>query len=133
MAAIYYVESAYDPWAVRFEPAFRSTWEIDANARDSKITSATERICQQMSWGLGQILGATARRLGFKKCLTQLLQVEPNIYWSTVLVKQLSEKYRIRDDVIASYNAGRPIKDDDQYVNQSYVDKVNEVYRKVKL
>ncbi len=131
MIAIFYAESALDPFAVRFEPAFRSTWEIESNAAESLVSRETERICQHISWGLGQILGATARRLGFRKKLTHLLNVEPNIYWSTVLVKQLTERFGVRDDVIAAYNAGRPNKTGDVYVNQAYVDKVNEAYRKV--
>ena len=61
MAAIITVESAWKPFAVRFEPKFNlRTLDCAKFAKDQGITEETERMLSMCSWGLGQVMGATA-------------------------------------------------------------------------
>lgn len=58
----------WNPWAMRFEPAFDKKYEQPMH----KLP--TEEIACSTSWGLMQIMGQTARELGFTHgFLTQLL------------------------------------------------------------
>jgi soluble lytic murein transglycosylase-like protein len=56
-------ESGWDPYAVRFEPAFLSRYV--APLYTAGEISATEAYTRSMSWGLVQIMGQTAREFGF--------------------------------------------------------------------
>src|SRR5580765_127213 len=52
-------ESTWNPWAVRFEPAF-----YDRYTKPMHLTD-TEEYTRAISWGLMQIMGETAREFGF--------------------------------------------------------------------
>jgi soluble lytic murein transglycosylase-like protein len=56
-------ESAWDPWAIRYEPGFMSQY-VDPLLTAKKI-SATEAYARSFSWGLMQIMGETARERGY--------------------------------------------------------------------
>jgi hypothetical protein len=53
------VESAWNPWATRFEPAFTRFYTNPALRLQTSLE--TERQHQRTSWGLCQIMGWTAR------------------------------------------------------------------------
>lgn len=53
-------ESAWDPWASRFEPTFYERYIVNL-----KLGSATEAYSRAFSWGLMQIMGETAREDGY--------------------------------------------------------------------
>jgi soluble lytic murein transglycosylase-like protein len=58
-------ESGGDQNAVRYEKLYNNLdrpgdWAKGIQSLDTEVA------CQRMSWGLGQIMGATARRFGFK-------------------------------------------------------------------
>jgi len=57
-------ESAWNPWAVRYEPAFLSRYV--APLYTAGKLSATEAYTRAMSWGLMQVMGQVAREFGFK-------------------------------------------------------------------
>ena len=123
--AIILTESAGDPLAMRYEPGFRWTVQ-DPDGRPRTCTVKTEERLQMFSFGLMQIMGATARDLGFKGWLSELLDPKVNIKYGTLLLISLSKRYQ-GDDIIASYNAGSPrFTTSGDYVNQEYVDKVKE-------
>ncbi len=51
-----------------------------------------------------------------------------NIFLGCFYLSILSEKYSDTDDIIASYNAGKPIYKYGRYINQTYVNKVRSYY-----
>src|SRR3979490_2706227 len=56
-------ESAWNPWAIRYEPAFFSKY-VASLYTNNKI-AATEAYARGFSWGLMQVLGQVARESGF--------------------------------------------------------------------
>lgn len=126
LAAIIQTESSNNRYACRFEPHYKWVYKTKDNARDNGLTEATETVMQMTSFGLCQIMGAVARELGLKGSLFQLLDEKINLQYAAKLLKRLASKHKERDDIIASYNAGSPIKGlNGVYRNQAYVDKVN--------
>ena len=58
-------ESAWNPWAVRYEPGFLSRYV--APLYTAGKLSATEAYTRSMSWGLMQVMGQVAREFGFEE------------------------------------------------------------------
>lgn len=52
-------ESSWNPWAIRYEPAFRQRYVAPLSL------PPTEEITRSTSWGLMQVMGETAREAGF--------------------------------------------------------------------
>lgn len=126
--AIITVESAWNPWALRLEPTFSYVLDAEKHAKFSNITVATERALQRMSFGLMQLMGGTARALGFIGPLATLLDPESNVHWGLRYFVRLAQKYPLVTDQIAAYNAGSPRRDvGGLYLNQAYVEKVSNV------
>ena len=94
----------------------------------------TESVLQRTAWGLMQIMGATARNIGFEGWLTELTIPVINIAIGMKYLAGLSERYLEShgiDGVIAAYNAGSPKKTaDGKYRNQAYVDEVKSLMLK---
>lgn len=129
LGAFVAVESSGNPDAVRFEPNYRYLSDIQANADRLGISPEAEKKNQQTSWGLVQIMGATARWLGFRDPMEKLCEPETGLLWGCIYLSRLINKYKTLEDAVASYNAGSPRrKDDGSYVNQDYVDKVIHIY-----
>lgn len=63
VCAIVEQESAWNPWAVRYEPEFLARY-VAPLFTNNKI-SATEAWTRSMSWGLMQVMGQVAREVGF--------------------------------------------------------------------
>lgn len=63
VCAICEQESTWDPFAIRYEPAFMSKY-VAPLFTNNKI-DATEAYARAMSWGLMQVMGQVARELGF--------------------------------------------------------------------
>lgn len=62
-------ESSWNPWAVRFEPAFESRYVKPVNP----AMPTTLELTKAMSFGLGQIMGEVAIELGFQgRFMTEL-------------------------------------------------------------
>lgn len=125
VAAIVQVESAGSPWAIRYEPAWAA--RLDGRRGQPGVTSATERVQLSTSWGLMQVLGVTARELGFKGPFLSAL-CAPAVgleYGCRYLARQLRRYKGDVSDAIAAYNAGTARRrDDGTYVNEDYVRKV---------
>ena len=64
VCAVIEQESAWDPWAVRYEPGFLSRYV--APLYTAGKLSATEAYTRSMSWGLMQLMGQVAREFGFE-------------------------------------------------------------------
>jgi soluble lytic murein transglycosylase-like protein len=106
--AICMKESSMDPWAMRFEPGWR-WWLAPAKwARRVRVTTRTEEIAQQCSWGLMQIMGTVARERGFTGDIPQLCDVKTNLKYGCLQVKHLFARYSDVRHVLSAYNTGRP-------------------------
>lgn len=126
LEAIITVESRWNPWALRMEKNFAYVVDIERHAKFSQITAETERTLQRMSFGLMQIMGGTARSIGFIGPLATLLDPEANVHWGARYFTRLTQQYTMVTDQIAAYNAGRARRDlGGLYINQAYVEKVS--------
>jgi soluble lytic murein transglycosylase-like protein len=68
VCAIIEQESGWEPYAVRYEPSFRSRYVAPLGL------PPTEEITRSISWGLMQVMGQVARERGFTgKFLSELL------------------------------------------------------------
>lgn len=126
IAAIITIESAWNPWAMHLETRFRYLMNVANHAQATHTTIETERELQKMAFGLMQLVGGTARAIGYKGPLTLLLDPEVNIHWGSRYLRQIRVHYpnNVRDQV-AAYNAGSVRLDGaGRYVNQAYVDQV---------
>lgn len=77
--AIIQVESGWKDKIARYEKRFVYTHKVDFFAKIHKITPETENMFQKCSWGLMQIMGGTARDLGFSGWIPDLWEPEHNI------------------------------------------------------
>jgi len=63
VCAVVEQESGWNPWAMRYEPAFFSKY-VAPLYTNNKI-AATEAYSRGFSWGLMQVMGQVARETGF--------------------------------------------------------------------
>lgn len=125
IAAFVFAESDGNPDAKRFEAKFKYLIDVHDHAARLGISPEEEQKEQATSYGLMQIMGATARWLGFRDHMEKLCDPETGLVWGCLYVTRLLNRYHNLSDAIASYNEGSPRKDTDgKYFNQSYVDKV---------
>ena len=122
--AIVMTESAGDPWAIRFEPAFYDRYIV--GNKDYAKASATERMAAATSWGLMQVMGAVARERGFRgRYLSELCEPIVGLRYGVKHFYHFLAKYRDQNKAVAAYNAGSArYKPGGGFVNQDYVDKV---------
>lgn len=126
IAAIIQTESGGIPYRIRVEPTFAYLSAPERWAGRLGITKETEIVCQKISWGPMQIMGATARDLGYEDHLAELVEWDIGVYWGTLYLATRLKKYKTVKSAIAAYNAGsvKTKKDSIEFVNQAYVDKV---------
>ena len=106
--AICLKESNMDTWAMRFESEWR-WWLSPADwAVRVAVTAQTERIAQQCSWGLMQIMGTVARERGFSGDLPQLCDPKIGVAYGCKHVNYLFTRYSDVKQVLSAYNTGRP-------------------------
>lgn len=123
--AICQVESGGVSWRARYEPAWNYFYLPASYAAKLGITTETERIMQATSWGMGQVMGAVARELGFFDHLTKLALPETGIVYCIKKISELHRRYEMPNDLISAYNAGTVHHDAaGVYKNQKYVEKV---------
>lgn len=63
VCAVVEQESAWNTWAIRYEPAFFTKY-VASLYTNNKVT-ATEAYARGFSWGLMQVMGQVARETGF--------------------------------------------------------------------
>lgn len=125
VGAIICTESAGNECTTRYESGWKYFYQQDEYAKTLGITVNTEMVHQATSWGLMQIMGSVAREQGFADHLNKLTNPNTNLIYGCSFLVKLYKKYGLLPDVIASYNAGSPRKDESgNYVNHQYVDKV---------
>lgn len=108
MAAICEHESSWNTYAIRYERG----WPYVSNSKNmavlNGISQATEEVLQQTSWGLGQIMGGTARGLGWKGPLVRLCEPEIGLDYACKYFKKNCDRFPSIDKKLAAYNAGTP-------------------------
>lgn len=77
VCAVVQQESAWNQYAVRYEPAFFSRY-VAPLYTNNKI-NATEAYCRGFSWGLMQVMGEVAREFGYEGVLTTLVDPASNL------------------------------------------------------
>ena len=99
VCAVIEQESAWNPWAVRYEPGFLSRY-VGPLYTAGKL-SATEAYTRSMSWGLMQVIGQAARESGFEDpSLAELCDPAAGVEWGCrLLAKRLA---RANGDVAAA-------------------------------
>lgn len=130
ITAIVTVESSFNPWAARFEPAFLAAYVSAAVKHWEPCSNQTERILRATSFGLMQIMGEDAREFGYEDpFLTTLCEPETGLEYGCRQLAKMKTKYLDEfgwDGVIAAYNEGSPRKAaDGTWGDQAYVDAVN--------
>jgi len=126
--ALIAVESDGNPWAVRYEPAFFARY-IEAKRWPvfGAVSSETEKRLLATSFGLCQVMGVTARELGFTGAfLTQLCAPALSLDYGCRYLAQQRARYATRSLrwAVAAYNAGTPKVVNGVFVNEAYVKKV---------
>ena len=134
LRAICTVESSLDPYAVRYEPAYKYTVSPRDWASKVRLSVETEECLQKFSYGLAQIMGGVMREAGFSGYLqTCLLNPKVPLAYSAKHLKNYLRRYGSEVEAVAAYNAGSPRKTSGgMFVNQSYVDKVDKELRKLR-
>lgn len=144
--AIVAVESGGRTYAYNPEPHYRYLWNVAENKPFRTLTPAeraserppadfprpagvardAEWWAQQASWGLMQVMGGTARWLGFMgPDLAALCEPRIGMKWGCAYLERLVKRYGSLQDAVSAYNQGAPAKGPDgKYLNQGYVDKV---------
>ena len=64
VCAVVEQESAWNPWAIRYEPHFFAKYV--ASLYTNNKVSASEAYARGFSWGLMQVMGQVAREAGFE-------------------------------------------------------------------
>jgi soluble lytic murein transglycosylase-like protein len=130
--AIAKCESAFNPAAIRFEAHWRYFNAPHKWAAKLYITEATEKQLQMFSFGVFQLMGGTARDIGYDGPLVALLEPTPGVVWGVKNIKRLAEKYESEEHLIAAYNAGTPRRDarTGEFMNQIYVNRVKDALKK---
>lgn len=122
--AVCQVESSFNPWAFKHEPHYK--WLVG-----EKLTmTVTERIGQQCSWGLMQVMGGVAREMGYTGYFPQLCDPDIGLSYGCRHFKKFFDRWDSYEDAIASYNAGSPRRIfSGEYLNQGYVTKVQAAWK----
>ena len=87
IVAVINTESGGDPWAVRFEAAFRAHYVPD-QCQVFGASHETERTTRACSWGLMQIMGQVAREHGYVGPIPQLCDPAVGLYWGCVKLRK---------------------------------------------
>jgi soluble lytic murein transglycosylase-like protein len=99
VCAVIEQESAWNPWAVRYEPGFLSRYV--APLYTAGKLSATEAYTRSMSWGLMQVMGQTAREAGFEEqSLAELCDPPVGVEWGCRLLA--ARVARAKGDIAAA-------------------------------
>lgn len=131
--AIVQVESSNRSNVARYEDHWRWFVDTSEHAKRLGITNATELQLQKFSYGLMQIMGGTARELGYNGFLPELCVPQVGVRWGCIYLKKLIDKYETQDEAVAAYNAGSPRRTESgEFENERYVRKVRAVFNEIK-
>lgn len=127
IAAVMWQESNFDKNAKRYEPDFFDKYILRMEFAEVKtrypklgagaVNLRSEKISLATSWGLMQVMGQTARELGFRGNPRELLGYE-GVRFGCIYLKVKLDKYQHDiDSALSAYNAGTPTsKNRESYV-----------------
>jgi soluble lytic murein transglycosylase-like protein len=124
VAAIVLQESGGNPLAIRHESEYRWLWPSSAKVVPPPgVSLATEIAQQRTSWGLLQVMGATAREHGCREPFLTALIADPalGLRFGCLYLASLFARFpgAGREGAISAYNAGHPTPDnEDTYVRR---------------
>ncbi|MCA1806454.1 MAG: transglycosylase SLT domain-containing protein [Actinobacteria bacterium] len=138
--AIIQVESGGNTFAMRYEEGYSWLWNIETNKPHRRPSSGlpsprmasqnTELVGQQTSWGLMQVMGAVAREYGFDRpFLCELVEPEIGLFYGCKHLHNLKKRFHNQHGwpgVAAAFNAGSPRMKNSGFINQRYVDKIED-------
>jgi soluble lytic murein transglycosylase-like protein len=106
VCAVIEQESAWNPWAVRYEPGFLSRYV--APLYTAGKLSATEAYTRAMSWGLMQVMGQVAREFGFAgESLPELCDPATGVeFGCRVLAKRMARARGDAPAALLAWNGG---------------------------
>jgi soluble lytic murein transglycosylase-like protein len=106
VCAVIEQESAWNPWAVRYEPGFLSHYV--APLYTAGKLSATEAYTRSMSWGLMQVMGQVAREAGFEEAsLAELCDPVAGVDWGCrLLAARLARAHGDVAAALLAWNGG---------------------------
>lgn len=120
LAALVKQESGGMAAAIRYEPAFSYLWDVDKGAPyrgpsdPAKFPSIrpcsgpTEWMAQKTSWGCAQVMGATARELGFTGTfLSELCDPAVSAEYGARYLAKFLRRFEL-EDALSAYNGGHP-------------------------
>lgn len=84
MCAIAEQESAWNPWAIRYEPAFYEHY-VAPLLKSGEVKSPTEATARAISWGLFQTMGQSVREIGFIAPMASLCEPATSAIWGCKL------------------------------------------------
>lgn len=122
--AVIIKESSGNQWATRYEPGWRYFENPAYWAQRLNQSEVTERNGQAQSYGLMQVMGGTARWLGFSGYLPELHLPSVGVHYGCMLLARKLRKYGDYPSALAAYNAGTAQLIGVKFANQSYVDDV---------
>ncbi len=102
VAAVCEQESEWNPWAVRYEPAFYLRYIEPMN-----LNSHTEAQMRSASFGLMQIMGQTAREFGFDgRFLTELCDPDQGVLYGCRKLQKCFSIHGDAETALLAYNGG---------------------------
>lgn len=130
-------ESAWNPKAERYEPAFYDRYLRDNEEWQRRIEEHGWQICHvASSWGLMQIMFVTAWERGYRGDPSALVIPELSLLYGMKHLAWLFARHEGVsgiEDAVAAYNAGTVrLNAEGQYVNWQYVDFVFRVANELK-
>jgi soluble lytic murein transglycosylase-like protein len=75
VCAVVEQESNWAAWSIRYEPAFQTRYVEPHGLRP------TETVARSISWGLMQLMGESAREMGFSGKMASLCDPEIGLEW----------------------------------------------------
>ena len=102
VCAVIEQESGWIPWAMRYEPAF-----FDHYISSMTGLTATERTARATSYGLMQVMGQTARELGFSgRFLSELCDPDVGIDFGCRKLQKEFATHGADESGLLAYNGG---------------------------
>ncbi len=96
-------ESSWNPWAVRFEPAFEARYIKPA----IPTMPTTAQLCEAISFGLMQIMGETAREFGFQGTFfTELTDPDTGVDFGCRKLLRCFSIHGADENGLLAYNGG---------------------------
>jgi soluble lytic murein transglycosylase-like protein len=102
VAAVCEQESAWNSWAMRYEPGFYSRYIVPMALKDS-----TEATARAISFGLMQVMGEVAREFGFEgRFLSELCDPDVGMDFGCKKLQKCFSVHGDADTALLAYNGG---------------------------